>query len=68
MNDVQKIFDAINQLPQSIKQLGQDGVPVNVNVTSKTISEFGLYLIVGLVLAGLACGAVAGLVMRSSKK
>jgi len=61
MNDIQKIFGAI-------KQLGQDGVPVNVNVTSRTIGEFGLYLIGGLLLAGLAAGAVVGLMVRSVKR
>lgn len=66
MNDVQKIFDAINQLPESIRQLGKDGVPVNVNVTSRTIGEFGLYLIGGLLLAGLAAGAVVGLLIRKT--
>lgn len=61
MND---IITSIDDLLNKLNQFGKDGVPIKHSVDTKTVSEFGLWVAGGLVLAGLAAGAVLGLILK----
>ncbi len=57
-------MDLINKLDELIKNLGnvgKEGIPLKHEVDSKTVTEFGLWIVGGLLLAGIAAGTMVGL-------
>ncbi|PMD95513.1 hypothetical protein BWI97_14250 [Siphonobacter sp. BAB-5405] len=64
MDVIQSINDVLNKL----QTLGKDGIPLNHSVDTKTVNNLGMWIVGGLLLAGLAAGGIVGLILSSRKR
>ncbi len=59
-----EIIQSINDVLNKLEKVGNEGIPLNHSVDAKTVNNLGVWIVGGLLLAGLAAGAMVGLFIK----